>query len=128
MQGSTIIDKSKCLEEVSQLSINLKQSGFLVIILGCIEEIEGTNGVITSPDYPTEYPDNLACQWNITVPDIFRVKIKFEDFQLEVDPQCFDRVAVSDGLHKKSPTLGKSMQIDEQQIYKFTNIESLSKS
>ena len=83
----------------------------MVIVLGCSEEIEGTSGVITSPEYPTEYLDNLACQWNITVPDIFRVKIKFEDIQLEADPQCFDRVTVSDGLFKKSSTLGKSMQI-----------------
>ena len=60
--------------------------------------------MITSPDYPGEYPDNLACSWTIKVDTNRRIKIYFEDFQLEKAASCFDQLVVRDGVD--GPHLG----------------------
>ncbi|XP_038270665.1 CUB domain-containing protein 2 isoform X1 [Dermochelys coriacea] len=68
----------------------------------CGGVLTGLSGVITSPDYPENYPNNAECRWIIrAVPDSV-IKLVFADFQMENNEGCnFDYVAVYDG-----PTMG----------------------
>ena len=42
-----------------------------------------SNGVIKSPNYPGDYPDNANCQWIITVDARSTINITFIDINLE---------------------------------------------
>ena len=42
-----------------------------------------SSGTFFNPDYPVPYPDNTWCIWIISVPAGKRVKLKFEDFEIE---------------------------------------------
>ena len=46
------------------------------------EVINGTSGLFSSLNFPTETPRNSICFWNITVPERFVVKITFHAFSL----------------------------------------------
>ena len=43
----------------------------------------GSSGMLYTPNYPIPYPSNTNCFWTITVPVGRRVKLTFEDFDLE---------------------------------------------
>ena len=43
----------------------------------------GTSGTLYTPDYPVPYPGDTNCFWTITVPPGKRVKLTFEDFELD---------------------------------------------
>lgn len=43
----------------------------------------GSSGMLYTPDYPIPYPAGTNCFWTITVPPGKRVKLTFEDFELE---------------------------------------------
>jgi len=52
--------------------------------------------VITSPNYPQDYPLNMDCVWQITVDHRRQVVLNFGDFFLEYSRGCrFDYLAVS---------------------------------
>ncbi|XP_066263260.1 cubilin-like [Branchiostoma lanceolatum] len=40
-------------------------------------------GIVTSPNYPMDYGDNETCEWTITVPEGYTVRLTFQSFQLE---------------------------------------------
>ncbi|XP_074859501.1 CUB domain-containing protein 2 [Carettochelys insculpta] len=62
----------------------------------------GLSGVITSPDYPENYPNNAECRWIIRAVPNSVIKLAFVDFQMENNEGCnFDYVAIYDG-----PTMG----------------------
>ena len=71
-------------------------------VLGCSKIFTGDGGEITSPNYPAEYPNHLGCSWVIKVSSESRIKIYFEDFQLEEAAACFDQLAVKDGDNEQS--------------------------
>ena len=48
------------------------------MILGATSSAE-----ITSPNYPSNYPDDADCQWHINVDFGYVVKIKLLEFDLE---------------------------------------------
>lgn len=73
----------------------------------CNKIFAGAGGQILSPDYPEEYPDNLGCTWVIKTDVNFRIKITFEEFQLEGAAKCLDKLIVNDGIQKNSPRLGR---------------------
>ncbi|XP_078679396.1 uncharacterized protein LOC144915035 isoform X2 [Branchiostoma floridae x Branchiostoma belcheri] len=63
-----------------------------------------TNHIITSPDYPAQYPDNAKCNYTIKAPPGHFIAITFEEFQLESD---YDFLNISDfpsGTNQKSYT------------------------
>jgi len=41
------------------------------------------SGKITSPGYPSHYPNDVQCTWTISVPDGFIVKLTFKFFYME---------------------------------------------
>ncbi|XP_016093659.1 cubilin [Sinocyclocheilus grahami] len=75
---------------------------------GCGGIVTAPNGEIHSPQYPSNYPDNVDCSWVITVDVGHRVFFNFTDLDLESHSSCsFDYVAIHDGHHESSPLLGK---------------------
>ncbi|XP_039341949.1 CUB domain-containing protein 2 isoform X3 [Mauremys reevesii] len=68
----------------------------------CGGVLTGLSGVITSPHYPENYPNNVECRWIIRAVPNSIIKLVFADFQMENNEGCnFDYVAVYDG-----PTMG----------------------
>lgn len=47
------------------------QFKFFYFMVGCFNsgEINGTGGIIKTPNYPSYYPGNTRCAWKIRVPD-----------------------------------------------------------
>lgn len=68
--------------------------------LGCGREVSGESGVITSPDYPANYPINQECEWKITVTPGRSINITLDAMQLEQPflGMCFDYVELKYGL------------------------------
>ncbi|XP_078370562.1 dorsal-ventral patterning tolloid-like protein 1 isoform X1 [Oculina patagonica] len=69
------------------------------------------NETITSPNYPSNYDNNLECAWLITVDSShsFRgyiVKVTFNDFSLEQSSPCDDVLKFYDGMSSVSRHLG----------------------
>lgn len=51
----------------------------------------GTSGKISSPLYPSLYPNNQDCMYIIEIPTKQQVHLSFNTFSLEPNPQCLDR-------------------------------------
>ncbi|XP_021022754.1 deleted in malignant brain tumors 1 protein [Mus caroli] len=54
------------------------------------------SGQFSSPYYPSNYPNNARCSWEILVPNMNRVTVAFTDVQLE-GGCSFDYILVYDG-------------------------------
>ncbi|XP_069593736.1 CUB domain-containing protein 2 [Ranitomeya imitator] len=74
-------------------------SGFLATYRKdiCGGVLTSLSGVITSPDYPDNYPNNAECHWLISAAPHSTIRLVFTDFQLESQECNFDYVAVFDG-------------------------------
>ncbi|CAH0558868.1 unnamed protein product [Brassicogethes aeneus] len=65
-----------------------------------------TEGHLESPNFPDDYQPNKECIWRITVPEEFRVALKFQSFEVENHDGCvYDYIEIHDGLALKSPVL-----------------------
>ncbi|XP_014649262.1 PREDICTED: CUB domain-containing protein 2 [Ceratotherium simum simum] len=61
----------------------------------CGGVLTGLSGVLTSPEYPNNYPNNVECRWVIRAAGHATVKLVFVDFQVEGNEECtYDYVAV----------------------------------
>ena len=49
-----------------------------------VHQLSGSSGTFFTPDYPYYYPDDVRCNWIISVPDDKVVKLTFERFQLNL--------------------------------------------
>ncbi|XP_041416853.1 embryonic protein UVS.2-like isoform X1 [Xenopus laevis] len=68
------------------------------------------NGVITSPGYPSNYPNSMDCIYNIVAPTGYKISLAFTSFQTEFASNCmagYDYLAVYDGSSLTSPLLRK---------------------
>ena len=66
------------------------------------------SGVMQSPQYPENYPENVMCQWVIELPPQYKITLEFTDFQLEKSTSCqYDFVLVMSGLPTSPTALGK---------------------
>ncbi|XP_027962745.1 CUB domain-containing protein 2 [Eumetopias jubatus] len=64
----------------------------------CGGVLVGLSGVLTSPEYPDNYPNNVECHWVIHASGPATVKLVFVDFQVEGSEECtYDYVAVLGG-------------------------------
>ena len=77
-----------------------------------VHRLSGSSGTFFTPDYPVPYPNDATCIWMISVPAGKRVKLKFEDFELEtVFSSCKqltnekDYVQIRDGQDPESNEL-----------------------
>ena len=53
----------------------------------CGEDLAGTSGFLTSPNFPNNFPRNTDCISTITVPAGFIIKLTFLNFTLEPNEQ-----------------------------------------
>ena len=60
-------------------------------------------GVITSPNYPYTYFNNLNCQWLIPPESGRFVNMSLLDYEMQ---QYYDGVYIRDGLNNSAPNLG----------------------
>ncbi|XP_041508947.1 CUB domain-containing protein 2 isoform X2 [Microtus oregoni] len=61
----------------------------------CGGVLTGLSGVLSSPEYPNNYPNNMECHWLIRASGPAAVKLVFMDFQVEGSDGCtYDYVAV----------------------------------
>ncbi|XP_073416258.1 scavenger receptor cysteine-rich domain-containing protein DMBT1-like isoform X4 [Dendrobates tinctorius] len=66
------------------------------------------NGNITSPLYPSPYPANSHCTWEIRVPAGYYIRLSFLHFDVEPHPLClYDWVTIYDGIPQYSPEIGR---------------------
>ena len=68
------------------------------------------NGVLTSPSYPDNYPDNEDCIYTISQPTGTVILLNFLSMDSENRPwsdTCYDYLEVKDGASEVSPLLGK---------------------
>ena len=49
----------------------------------CITFSSDMNGTLTSNNYPSNYPNNLTCIYNISIPEVNSIRIVFQDFKTE---------------------------------------------
>lgn len=74
----------------------------------CGGPISGRQGTIQSPYYPEWYPPNTKCTWTISLPQHFRVGIRFNAFDIESHHKClYDYLQIYDGPDVSSPVLGR---------------------
>lgn len=52
---------------------------------GCGGTLRGQSGVITTPNYPTEYNNNADCTWTVLAEPGDTIALVFSDFHLEDD-------------------------------------------
>lgn len=66
--------------------------------------IDLQTGVVTSPNYPRDYPPNTRCEYNIiTTPGLF-IELQMNDFATE---PCCDFLYIYDGPALTSPLIRK---------------------
>ncbi|KAI4873306.1 hypothetical protein NFI96_011827, partial [Prochilodus magdalenae] len=64
----------------------------------CNEVLTSSEGIFTSPCYPSDYPPSQSCAWTLQAPAGFIVQITFLDFELEEAHGCiYDRVIIDNG-------------------------------
>ncbi len=68
-------------------------------VCGSHNVMNATNAtqVITSPNFPSDYPSNVRCRWTLSAPRGFRIEVKIVDLFTEESPGCArDAVIVED--------------------------------
>lgn len=58
----------------------------------CGETFTGLSGTFTSPDYPSNYPNDVLCTWHIIVPMGSLVQLKFSQNSRTENEKDFVRV------------------------------------
>ncbi|XP_022668300.1 tolloid-like protein 1 isoform X2 [Varroa destructor] len=74
----------------------------------CMHHVHSQQGgEITSPNYPLEYPSKKECAWLFSTTPGHRLKLVFDDFELEPHQECsYDSLSVYDGENTDSSSLG----------------------
>ena len=61
------------------------------------------SGSVASPNFPKQYESNLQCEWAITAPSGSRIRIDFNSFELEDNPECkFDKFEIIDSQMERT--------------------------
>lgn len=74
----------------------------------CIHHISSPVGDIVSPNFPDFYPSKKDCAWLFTTTPGHRIKLVFNEFELEPHQECaYDHIAVYDGDTSDNHILGR---------------------
>ncbi|KAL3223064.1 hypothetical protein MRX96_027830 [Rhipicephalus microplus] len=74
----------------------------------CTHQISAPLGEINSPNYPDAYPSRKDCAWLFTTTPGHRLKLIFNDFELEPHQECaYDHISLYDSDSTDAPTLGR---------------------
>ncbi|KAK6971063.1 mucin-like protein [Biomphalaria glabrata] len=78
--------------------------------IDCGGELSDQAGVITSPNFPSNYPDNAVCQWHITVATNQVISLTFTRLDLDryADQNCVDYLVFYDGPNDQYPRIGNA--------------------
>ncbi|XP_037545766.1 dorsal-ventral patterning tolloid-like protein 1 [Nematolebias whitei] len=64
----------------------------------CEHKIHSSSGTLSSPNWPDKYPSRKECTWDITAMPGHRVKIAFNEFEIEQHQECaYDHLEAFDG-------------------------------
>ncbi|XP_036871674.2 tolloid-like protein 2 [Manis javanica] len=75
---------------------------------GCVHKISSAEGTLASPNWPDKYPSRRECTWNIFTTAGHRVKLTFNEFELEQHQECaYDHLELYDGPDSLAPILGR---------------------
>ncbi|CAG01622.1 unnamed protein product, partial [Tetraodon nigroviridis] len=75
---------------------------------GCDHTVNSVSGTITSPNWPDKYPSKKACTWALTTTPGHRIKISFNEIDIEAHLECtYDRIELYDGKDGKASLLGR---------------------
>ncbi|KAK1333590.1 hypothetical protein QTO34_005975 [Cnephaeus nilssonii] len=75
---------------------------------GCAHKISSAEGTLASPNWPDKYPSRRECSWNISSTAGHRVKLTFNEFEIEQHQECaYDHLEVYDGPDTRAPILGR---------------------
>jgi len=56
-----------------------------------------TAGTITSPNHPSNYPNNMDCSWRITAPEGKIIRLNVSSFQMEDHSSCsYDKLTIGE--------------------------------
>uniref|UniRef100_G1NGA2 Scavenger receptor cysteine-rich domain-containing protein DMBT1 n=1 Tax=Meleagris gallopavo TaxID=9103 RepID=G1NGA2_MELGA len=72
----------------------------------CGSFLSNSSGTIQSPFYPSNYPDNADCLWEIQVMNNYRIMLTFGTIRLQGGCQ-YDYIEIYDGPPSTSPLLGR---------------------
>ncbi|XP_076818368.1 scavenger receptor cysteine-rich domain-containing protein DMBT1-like [Clavelina lepadiformis] len=67
-----------------------------------INEVEETSPTLASPNYPSDYPDDVFCIWTLKAPVGMRVVIQITSYIFE---SCCDSLLIRNGDNESSPVL-----------------------
>ncbi|KAL9846883.1 scavenger receptor cysteine-rich domain-containing protein DMBT1 [Geothlypis trichas] len=73
----------------------------------CGGSVSDPSGVLQSPNYPGNYPNDADCVWEIQVENNFRVTLTFRDIVMQRGTCQHDYIEVYDGPLHSSPLLGR---------------------
>ena len=83
---------------------------YLIFILGklkCGGTLRADTGIITTPNYPSNYPNSIVCIWLITTDSTKYIELTMLDFDIEPYRKCkVDTLEIKDGDNKNSPMIG----------------------
>ncbi|TRY87530.1 hypothetical protein DNTS_007088 [Danionella cerebrum] len=109
-----ILTTSNQLLVVFKSDFNIGGRGFKAYYYSgeCQQTLKSISGNITSPHYPDIYPNNINCQWTISLAAGYRIKIFFPVMDIEdrnsLTNNCdYDSLAVYDGDSETDALLGQ---------------------
>ncbi|XP_034244978.1 cubilin [Thrips palmi] len=74
----------------------------------CGAKFLSPSGVVSSPNYPNNYPSGRDCVYSLRVPNGQQIRLNFTDFDLEDSHNCnWDSIEIRNGGSERSPLVGK---------------------
>ena len=94
----------------SRYNVPFTRRSVLFSLSACNEVYNSTSGIITSPDFPNDYPNNAYCRYLIRHPDpTSKITIKSLEFDTEWHRSCgYESVKIYDGDTANSSLLGSA--------------------
>uniref|UniRef100_A0A7N6AXP6 Metalloendopeptidase n=1 Tax=Anabas testudineus TaxID=64144 RepID=A0A7N6AXP6_ANATE len=75
---------------------------------GCDIVINSVSGIISSPNWPDEYPSKKVCTWSLSTTPGHRIKLVFTEIDMEAHVECaYDHLEIYDGQDARAPSLGR---------------------